>query len=138
MRNLDDHAREMLIELFENKPFISRDELKEFIKPYVDFDPDKAYDQELTKEVNSLIATTFRDSQDIRQCFMCKMEGMTVFAHTEKTDDIKILENILNNLTAKRTGLDRSIKKLANKLFNLKYQINISDWQEQQAKNAAN
>jgi len=120
-----EEIRQAFIEQFAGTDF-TREEVEEFIKPYFDLDPEKAYRQALAREAQRLIAS-YRDSRNVRDCFGFELDGQLKFGWPLYTSDLIKLEKMEERLIKQKMGLEKSIAKVQSRIWLLKHQVTIFD-----------
>jgi hypothetical protein len=140
MRKLNNLARNEFRKTFQDKDKYSVEDVISFLRPYFFIDEQKIYEQELRKEALSLIASTFRDEENIRQVFLFEEDGKSMFFNmdTVQRTDIAALEDTILNIQKRIAGLQKSLKKAIGRRDFLASQVSIAEWEKEQLKREAN
>lgn len=113
---------------FRGRDF-TREEVEKFLEPYFDFDPEKAYKEALAKAAQKLIAS-FKDSDNIRDCFSYEWEGENRFGWPLFTNEVNKLEMMEKRNQKQKQGIEKSLAKIQARIWILKHQITIFDFLE--------
>ena len=120
-------ARETIINEMEELGEITKESVKNLIRPH--FSPDilSLKEQALGRAANNLMAY-YKDEKGIRLCFSCKNEnGDSKYVNIDTTLDLKSIVKIEDQLKIKHKGLNKSRKKVRKRKLVLSGQISIFD-----------
>ena len=137
MKHLEKDTRQMIFRFLETAPTMTKEDIKEIVRPHFNFTFEMALEKLLDHEVNSLIASLDRDKENIRQVLMGKMEGKRVAININTCNDVDVLRNVLKINKAKRDGYDKTILKLEQKIYQILNQVTIDSWMNNQIESEA-
>ncbi|WP_371374524.1 hypothetical protein [Sporomusa aerivorans] len=104
-------ARNYIISKFEENPRMSKEELKDLIRPHYIADYPKLVDQDINRIVNYIIAR-IRDENGVRQAFVIDDSGEKAVVHIDKSNDLRDIKTVYSSLVKDRDGRERSIAKV--------------------------
>ena len=104
-------AREFIVNKFEDSPKMSKEELKDLIRPHYIADYPKLVDQDVGRIANYIIAR-IRDENGVRQVFAIEDQGKRAFVHVDKSNDLRDIKTVYGSLVKDRDGRERSINKV--------------------------
>ncbi len=107
---------------------VNKKEIIEAVRPYHTFDADKECERSLNRKVNSLVASVFRDSNNVRRFFLIENEGIKVYANIDKDQDMETLVKIRGNAEKTVRGFAKAIKKLNRKINIIEAQVSMEQW----------
>ncbi|MPW25978.1 hypothetical protein GC105_09260 [Alkalibaculum sp. M08DMB] len=124
-QTLDKKAKEMIISQVKESGVITRDKIVELIRPHYMFDKDLALERELKRKANSIISQ-IKDDDGTRDCFNYKNpDGESTYAYVGTTKDVRVLNQIEEQLKKKYIGLNESINKVRKRRSQLPGQISL-------------
>ncbi len=124
--NLEKQAREAILKQMDELGEITTDTVMELIRPHYIFDIKKLRNQALRRVANSLMRR-YKDDKGIRVCFNYREDGVSKYLNVDKTNNLKALETIENQLNKKYKGLNESKKKVNMRKQVLKGQLSMKD-----------
>lgn len=124
--NLEKQAREAILKQMDELGEITTDAVIELIRPHYIFDIKKLRNQALRRVANSLMRR-YKDDKGIRVCFNYREDGVSKYLNVDKTNNLKALETIENQLNKKYKGLNESKKKVNMRKQVLKGQLSMKD-----------
>jgi len=104
-------ARQFIVSKFEQSPKMSKEELKDLIRPHYIADYPKLVDQDIGRIANYIV-TRVRDENGARQIFAIDDNGERAFIHVDKSSDLRDIKTVFNQLIKDRDGRERSINKV--------------------------
>ena len=104
-------AREFIVSKFEDSPKMSKEELKDMIRPHYIADYQKLADQDIGRMAN-YIMSRIRDENGVRQVFAIEDNGKRAFVHVDKSNDLRDIKIVYGSLVKDRDGRELSINKL--------------------------
>jgi esterase/lipase len=108
---------------------ITREEVKEIVRPYHEFDAEKEREKSLNRKVNSIMSATFKDKDNIRKFYLIEVDGIKTYINIDQDQDIETLKAIRDRSERTVKGYAKSIKKLNKKIKAIEAQISIEQWQ---------
>ena len=121
--------KSLFAEKFGNRESFTKDEVMEFMKPYFEFDAEKAYLKELNLASNGMIAS-LKDGENVRKVMMFEKEGERHYTNIDLCKNVYHLKAIRDRNQKTRDGYTRVIKKIERKIFIIQKQISIDQWQQ--------
>jgi len=104
-------AREFIVNKFEDSPKMSKEDLKDLIRPHYIADYQKLVDQDIGRIANYIIAR-IRDENGVRHVFAIEDQGKRAFVHVDRSNDLRDIKTIYSSLVKDRDGRERSINKV--------------------------
>ncbi len=119
----------LIIEKFGNKSTVKKDDIIEAVRPYHEFDAEKECERSLNRKVNNIMASIFKDENNVRKFFLIHVDGEKVYANIDMDQDAETLKAIRSQAEKMVRGYTKAIRKLNRKIKALETQISIEQWQ---------
>jgi len=119
----------LIIERFGNESTVKKDDIIEAVRPYHEFDAEKEREKSLNRKVNGIMASIFKDENNVRKFFLIHVDGEKVYANIDKDQDADTLKAIRSKAEKMVKGYTKAIRKLNRKIKALESQISIDQWQ---------
>jgi hypothetical protein len=129
---------QMIIDRFGDLSKVAKKDIIEAVRPYHKFDVEKERERSLNRKVNSLVASAFRDSNNVRQFFLIEVEGVKIYANIDKDQDIDTLVAIRAHAERNVKGFSKAIKKLNRKINIIEAQVSMEQWKLDKLSDKAN
>jgi esterase/lipase len=127
----------LLIEKYGDLSKITKQDIIEAIRPYHVFDIEKEREKSLNRKVNGLVASAFRDRDNVRQLFLIKEEGVKVYANIDKPQDVETLVKIRAIYERTVRGFSKAIKKVNRKINFIEAQVSMEQWKRDKLSDSA-
>ncbi|MDL2280360.1 hypothetical protein LJC10_00705 [Selenomonadales bacterium OttesenSCG-928-I06] len=104
-------ARQVIVEKFEDRPKMSKQELIEEIRPHYLVDMEKLIEQDLGRLANR-IAASVKDKNGRREIFAVKDKDGRALVYLEKCNDIHDVNKVYDSIKKSHSGFSNTMKKV--------------------------
>lgn len=116
--------RQQFLTQFTGKK-VKREEIENFLEPYIEFDIEVLCRQALAREAQKFIAS-FKDDRQVRECWSSEVDGQTAFSFIGRIyerEDLPILYGIQKKLCKQMEGIKRGKEKVEARIWMIKNQL---------------
>ncbi len=124
---LERRAREYILEQIHDSGEMTREEIKDLIRPHFNFDYQTAKEQAIGRCANRLVSS-LRDEQGIRTSFTLRGENLVV--NVEKSKNLRNIRAVKKQLQKQIAGTFASFKKTEKRESELLGQTSLYDTQQ--------
>lgn len=124
---LDARAKEFILRQMHDSGEMTKDEIKDLIRPHFSFDYQAAREQAIGRYANRLVSG-MKNERGERNCFLLRGEGLVV--NVDKCKSLRNVRAVREQLRKQVMGTYASYRKVARRAAELEGQVTLFDAEE--------
>lgn len=123
-RTMSKKAKETIYRIMDERGEMTREEIKEVIRPHFIYDADSELELALGREANKIMAKA-KDEDGVRKYLNCRLDGVSLYIDIEKTTNVEALLVMENQNSKVITSRSRSNQKIRNRRWEVEGQLSL-------------